>query len=174
MHDAPARRKGGRRAAFAIELVEEPRVVVRIDNHEDILKVFGRRAHQARPADIDLFDQFGKRHIRPCRGLDERIEIDAHEIDQSNRMLAGRMQILFVRSPRQNAAVDLWMQRLDTAIHHFWKAGNLRHVDDGHARIGERARGTAGGHEFEPAAHETACKRDEAALLETLRIALRM
>ena len=89
-------------------------------------------------------------------------------------MLAGRMQILFVRSPRQNAAVDLWMQRLDTAIHHFWKAGNLRHVDDGHARIGERARGAAGGHEFEPAAHETACKRDEAALLETLRIALRM
>ena len=53
-----------RRSAGARQLLEHARVVRRIDDHQHVAEVLRRRAHQARTADIDLFDQVVERRSR--------------------------------------------------------------------------------------------------------------
>ena len=63
---------------------------------------------------------------------------------------------------RQDAAVDLRMQRLDAAVHHFGKAGDVADVDDRQARIGQRLGGAAGRHQLEAARDQALPERNQA------------
>ena len=114
-----------RRPALAIERLEHTRVVRRRHDHEYVAKIFRRRAHQARTTDINLLDEVVETHVGPGSGRDERIQIYANEIDERDAVRRGGVQIRGVRAPRQNAAVDIRMQRFDTTVHHLGKA---RHV----------------------------------------------
>jgi hypothetical protein len=50
-----------------------------------------------------------------------------------------------VVAPRQQAAVDLRVQRLDAAVEHLGEAGVRRDLGDGDAFPGQQLRGAAGG-----------------------------
>ena len=55
---------------------------------------------------------------------------------------------------REDAAVDLGVQRLDAAVHHLGKAGDVRDVDDRQAGIGEGLGRAAGRDQLESARGE--------------------
>ena len=118
------------RPAVAGERVEHARVIGRIDDDEHVAKVLGRGANQTRAADVDLFDQLIKRRVPPRGGARKRIEIDDDKIDWRDLVPAQRVAIAGQMSPRQNAAVNFRMKRLDAAVHHLGHAGDIRNRDD--------------------------------------------
>ena len=66
---------------------------------------------------------------------------------------------------REDAAVDRRVQRLDAAVHHLGKAGDVGDVRHGQARVGQRRRRAAGGHELDAAGGEAAGEIDQAGLI---------
>ena len=64
------------------------RVIRRIGHHPHALEIFRRRAHHRRPADIDIFDQFLRRHAGLRRRRRKRIQIHHHQIDRHDPVLA--------------------------------------------------------------------------------------
>ena len=89
------------------------------------MEVLGGRAHEARPADVDLLDQRVERRVGVGRGPGERIQVHDHEIDHRDAVLRGRVAIGGDRAARQDAAVDHRVQRLDAAVHHLGEAGDV-------------------------------------------------
>ena len=85
-----------RRPVRTIELREHRVVVGGRDDDQHVLEVLGRGANQARPADVDLFDQRLERRRRVRGGLHERIEIDDDEVDQGDPVCGGRFEIVGV------------------------------------------------------------------------------
>ena len=50
---------------------------------------------------------------------------------------------------RQQAAMHLGVQRLDAAVEHFGKAGDLGHLGHGQALVGQQLGGAAGGNQLD-------------------------
>src|SRR6185295_14018927 len=65
-------------------------------------------------------------------------------------------------APRENAAVNVRMERFDASVHHFREAGDVRHAGDRESGGLERPRGAAGRHQLEAAGGEALCKIDDA------------
>ena len=76
-----------------------------------------------------------------------------------------RGRVLRVVADREQAAVHLGMQRLDAAVHHLGKAGELGHVDDLEPGVRERLGGAAGRDELDAVAGERAGEIDQAGLV---------
>jgi hypothetical protein len=90
----------------------------------DIGVVLGGGADHRRAADVDVL------HARlearaGGRGLLERVEVDPQKVDALDRVLAHGAGVIARVPHAQKAAVDLRMQRLDSAVHHLRKAGDL-------------------------------------------------
>ena len=100
---------------------------------------------------------------------------DVAEITQSPEMMDGRVKtlhpkihggLLAVRGerghvlgdgpPGEDAAVDAGVERLDPAVEHLGKPGELGHVADGHAGVAEEPGGAAGRDDLDPEATERA------------------
>ena len=73
--------------------------------------------------------------------------------------------MLRVGAHAQKPAVDRRMQGLHPTVHQLGKAGQVRHVLDGEARLGERPAGAAGGDEGDAALGERPGEVDEAGLV---------
>ena len=121
------------RAVVRLQFVEQRGVIGRLDDHRDIVMVLGGGADHRRSADIDILDAVVVGRALRDRRL-ERIEIDHQQIDGADAVRLHRAGMLLVVADREQAAMHLRMQRLDAAVHHFGKAGQLGHVDDLHAR----------------------------------------
>ena len=154
-----------RRPAGTIELGDDLVVIVRRHDDEDVAEVLGRRAHEAGTADVDLLDQIVELDPRLRRGLDEWIQIHDDQIDQADTVLRGQLQILGVMPPRQDAAVDLGMERLDAAVHHFGKTGDVADVHHRQAGLGQRPGGAAGRHQLEAPLGQAPGKWNQARLV---------
>ncbi len=89
--------------------------------------VLCRAPHHRRSADIDILDNL----VAACAlgyGGGKGIEIDDHQIDRANLMLLHRRCMFGIIAHREQAAMDLWVQRLHPPVHHFGKAGQLADV----------------------------------------------
>ena len=64
----------------------------------------------------------------------------------------------------QDAAVDRRVQRLDPAVHHLGKAGDVGDVDDRQSRGGQGLGGAAGGDQFDAEGGQSAAERRPAGL----------
>ena len=64
----------------------------------------------------------------------ERIEVHDEEIDRRDAMREHRRLVLRVLADRQQAAVNLRVQRLDPPVHHLGKAGEIGDIADREAR----------------------------------------
>ena len=151
-----------RRAAAAIELREHRAVIGRRYDDEHVLEILRRRAHQARAADVDLFDQGLERRVGIRRGFHKRIQVDDDEIDQGDPVRRRRRDVVGPAAPREDAAVHQRMQRLHAAVHHLGKAGDFGDPNDGQSRLLKGPCGAAGRNEVETARGEAARKVDEA------------
>ena len=88
------------------------------------------------------------RHVLALDRFFEGIEIHHHHVDGLDVVFAHCRDVFGIVSQTKQGAVNLRMQRLDPAIHHFGKAGNvgnITHLDSG---VAERFRGAAGADDF--------------------------
>ena len=127
--------------------------------------VFRRGPDHRRPADVDVFDRIVERAAGLGNRLAKRIEIDDDQVDGRNAVGRQRGAVLGQIASRENAAVDLGMQRLDAAVQHFGKARVTPDVGDRHARVGERLGRSARREELDAARGEASGKRDDARLV---------
>ena len=88
----------------------------------------------------------------------ERIEIDHQQIDRPDAVLRHRRGVLRVVADREQAAMHLRMQRLDPAVHHLGKAGQLGDIDHREAGIAERLGGAAGRDQLDAVAGQRASR----------------
>src|SRR5262249_59454870 len=58
-------------------------------------------------------------------GVHERVEVHAHEVDLPQSLLREGLHVLGAISPREDARVHAWVQRLDAAVHHLREAGEV-------------------------------------------------
>ena len=103
---------------------QHSRVVFRFDDDRHVVVVLRRRADHRRPADVDVLDAIVVLGVLRDRRF-ERIEIDDEKIDRCDAMRAHRGRMFGVVADREQAAVHLGVQRLDAAVHHFGKAGEV-------------------------------------------------
>ena len=146
------------------ELGQHDRVVARVDHDGDVGVVLGRGADHGGAADVDVLDA-GREVGALGDGRFERIEIDDEEIDRADAVRLHRARMLAVVADREQAAVHLGMQRLDAAVHHFGKAGELGDVEHGNAGIGQRLARAAGGNELDAVRGQRAGEIDQARLV---------
>ena len=138
---APGHKIG--RSTQALHVGEDRRVVFGIGYDGDEVVVLGRRPNKGGTADIDVLDA-----VRPGRaarhGLAEGIEVDHHEIDGLQTVLPHGGEVALFVPPRQDAAVDAGMQRLDPPVHDLREAGDLGDLGDRQLGLSHRPRGAAG------------------------------
>ena len=113
-----------REARRPVERLEQRRIIGRVDDDEHAAEVLRRGAHQRRSADVDLLDERveGRRRIR--RRLDERVEVDDHDVHQAQAVALEGREVVRAIAPREDPAVQGRVQRLDAPVHHLGKAGH--------------------------------------------------
>ena len=107
-------------APVGLKAVQHAGVILRVDNHRDVLMVFGRRADHSRAANIDVFDAHLIRAAAAHRLL-ERIQIDHQQVDRANAMLAHGICMGFIVAYRQQSAMHHRVQCFHPPVHHFGK-----------------------------------------------------
>ena len=135
------------RPAVCLHFGEHRPVVRSLDYDRDAGVVFRRRADHCRPADVDVLDAvFVGAPFR--HGRLEGVEIADEEIDRRDAVLVRGSVVLGVAADGEQAAVDLWVQRLEAPVHHLGKAGQLGDVAHLQARLAQRVRRAAGRYEL--------------------------
>ncbi len=66
-------------------------------------------------------------------GLFEGVEVDHHHVDGLDTVLLDGGSVFGFAADVQHATVDVGMQRLDAAVQHLRKAGEIGDVADGQA-----------------------------------------
>ncbi len=139
-----------RRAVMRVHIGEHARIVRRIDNDGDAFMVLRAGADEGRAADIDILDAGGEIAACPYRHL-ERIEIDDEEIDRRDGMILQRALMRLVAAHREQAAMDLRVQRLHAPVHHLRHACDLGDIDDFEPGFAQQLRRSAGGDQLHAA-----------------------
>ena len=137
-----------RRAAVGGDLIENLRILGAVGGDGGEGVVLGRRAHQRRPANVDLLDGLllGDA-LAGHRGL-EGIEIHHHQLEGEDAVLGQRFHVRGIVVAAEDSAVDLRVERFEPAVHHFGEAGVLGHVADGDALVLQVFSGSAGAEDF--------------------------
>ena len=112
--------------------------------------VLGRRTDHAGPADVDILDHLVAAGALHHRRL-ERVEVDHDQVDRADGVLGHGCGMLWIVAHRQQPAVDLGVQRLDPAVHHLGKAGQLGNIHHRQPRIAQGLGGAAGRNQLYPA-----------------------
>ncbi|MNN62550.1 hypothetical protein D3C81_1778620 [compost metagenome] len=127
--------------------------------------VLGRRAQHGRAADIDVLDRVRQRAVILGHGLLERIQVHHQQVDGGDIVLGQRGHVLGQVAARQDAAMDLRVQRLDAAVEHFREAGVVGHLRHGQAAVGQQLGGAAGGKQRDAERVQFAREFDDAGLV---------
>lgn len=121
-------------------------------------------ANHRGPPDIDILDHFIAFRTFG-HGLLEGIEIDDDEIDRTNGVIGHRLRMFRIVTNGQQPTMDHRVQRLDPAIHHFGKTGEIRHVFHGKPGIPQRLGRAAGGYQFHAQPRQALPQFNQAALV---------
>ena len=81
--------------------------------------VLGRRAHQRRPADVDLLDEVLVADAGLRSGLLELVEVDDDDAEGLDALLGQLGAMRRIVEVGQHAAVDARVQGLDPAVEHL-------------------------------------------------------
>ena len=148
--DREALARGEREVAVGFRQLLQDRVVgLRLDHHRGEVEVLRRRADHRRAADVDVLDHLFVVHAAAGGGLLERVEVHAHEVDELDLVLLRRDHVRRVVAAREQAGVELRVQRLDAPAHDLREAREV--VDRADLEPGrlERLGGAAGGDQLD-------------------------
>ena len=138
----------------------------RARDHRRERVVFGRRAHEARAADIDQFDRLGGRAVGLRDHALEVVEVDDHRVEPLDPVILENGEIVGPVTPGENAGEDVGVERLDPAVEHLGEAGDGRHVDDDNALTCQSRGGATGAGDANPRDLEGGGEPVEARLVE--------
>src|SRR5437867_10180527 len=161
---APAQGKR-RRAPVSTHLQKDLGVLVRRRDHGDVSVVLGPATDHRRPADVDLLHRLFTADARTSDGGCKRIKVHGHEIYGAQMVLFHGLEVLRVIAAVENPGMDAGMERFDSAIEHFGKAGEGLDLDDRKADIAEDLRGPAGGDNLNAEGREAGREFHEASLI---------
>src|SRR5262249_4370176 len=94
-----------------------------------------------------------------------RIEADDEEIDRLDAVRAHGGGVIRVVTDGEQAAMDLGMQRLHPAVHHFGEAGHLGDIERANAGVRQRLAGASSRDELDSRRRQRARELDEARLV---------
>ena len=143
---ASSRRSRGRNAAV-LERREHDVVVGVIDDHGDVLVILRGRAQHRGSADVDVLDRLRVRAVGARRRRFERIQIHDEQVDDADAVLDEHRVV--DAASREQAAVNVRMQRLDAAVHDLGEARDGRDLGHGDSGVAQRLRGAARRDDFE-------------------------
>ena len=152
------------RPAFLVQLTEQRRIVRRIGDDGDESMILRGGANHRRATNIDVFDHFIAFRAFG-HGLLEGIEIDDDEIDRADGVIGHCLRMFRIVTHGQQPAMDHRVQRLDPAIHHFGKTGEVRHVLHRKPGIAQRLGRAAGGDQFHAQPRQALPQFNQAALV---------
>jgi hypothetical protein len=150
-------------ATSRLDFGQHGAVVGRIDHDADVSVILGGRAHHGWSADVDVLDGIRQGAVRLGDSGRKRVEIHDDQINAADAVL-GHHRIVLAATAK-DAAVDLRVQRLHAAVHHFREAGVIGHFGDGNAVVLEQLVGAAGGQQFHAGLAEVTGKVDDAGLV---------
>ena len=158
--------RGHAQRALGLAQLVEHRVVA-LGVHDDGAEgvVLGRRADHRRAADVDVLDDLGLVGPHARGGALEGIEVDDHQVDVLDVVLGGRAHVLGVVARREQAGVELGVQRLDAAVHDLREAGEVVDGADREAGALELLGGAARGDDLDAHLDETGGEVDDPALV---------
>src|SRR5690606_15861055 len=111
--------------ATGLEGLEDAGVIAGVDHDGDVLVVLGGGANHGRAADIDVLDGVRQGAARPGHSGGERVEVDRHQVDRVDAVFGHHRAVLVTAT--EDATVDLRVQGLHPAVHHFREAGVVGH-----------------------------------------------
>ncbi|MNQ50453.1 hypothetical protein D3C85_643980 [compost metagenome] len=149
--------------AAALQRGDDTGVVAGVDHDGDVLVVLGRRANHGRAADVDVLDGVRQGATGLGHGGGERVQVDRDQVDRGDAVLGHHRAVEIATA--EDAAVDLRMQGLHPAVHHFREAGVVGHFDRGHAVFAQQLEGAAGGEDLDAEGGEFAGEVDDAGLV---------
>ena len=159
---APQRER--RRAAVLPKLGQHDGVVRGIDHDRHVGMVLGRGADHGGTADVDVLDA-GFEIGALGDGCFERIEADDEEIDRRDAVRTHGGGVIRVVADGEQAAMDLGMQRLHPAVHHFGEAGHLGDFEHGKAGVRQRLARAPGRDELHSLRRQRTRELDDARLV---------
>ena len=133
-----------------IHVAQQLVVVFNVDNHVHKRRVFRRSPDHRRAANVDVLDAGVIIRTRRHSGL-KRVEVHHQQVDAGNAVFFHRRNMLLIVPQRQQTTMHIWVQRFYAAIHHFRKAGHIRHVFHRKTRIAHRFGGTPSGEQLNAA-----------------------
>ncbi len=126
--------------------------------------VLGGRAHHAGAADINILDDLvALGALGDGRG--KGIEVDHDQIDRADAVRVHCGDMLCIVAHREQTAMHHRVQRLDAAVHHLGKVGDLRNVAHRKARIAQRLGGAAGGDQLHAMRRQSGAEFGQAAFV---------
>ena len=120
-----------------------------IRQHANVFPVFSRTAHHGGAADVDVLNRIRKRATGIGHGRFKRVQIDDQQVDGGNAVILQGCHMRGQIAPRQQAAMNLWVQGFDAAIQHFRKARVVGHFCDRQTVVSEQFGGAAGGQQLD-------------------------
>ncbi len=125
------------RSAARLHLLCDRVVIAGRGHNSDVLKIFCRRTHHRRAANVDVLDDVVELDARLGDGLLEGVQIDHDHVDRLDAVLGDGGAMLRVIADVQDAAMHLGMQSLDATVEHFRKAGEVGNVLHGDAGVAQ-------------------------------------
>ena len=134
----------GGHGTFSLDLLDDLRVVSRINDNCDGAVILGRGADHRGAADVDVFDGVSERAVRLRDRLLKRVEVPDDGVDRINAVLFQSLHVLGDVAAGQNAGVNLRVKRLHAAVEHFREASVVCDFFHSHAFLLEELGGAAG------------------------------
>ena len=109
------------------QLLQHVVVVARVDGHEDVAEVLGRRADEGHAADVDLLHSRAQVDGRGAHRLHKGVEVDHDHVDRHDAL---RREILHVGRPgpvRQDTGMDSRVEGFDAPLQHLGKTSDVGH-----------------------------------------------
>ena len=155
------------RAQFLVlaQLAGNGRIIRRIGHHADALKIFRRRTHHGRPADVDILDELFGRRARLGRRGGKGIQVYDHQIDGHDAMVGGLLAVLGLAALEKNSTVHFGMQRLYAPSQHLGPSREVGDVAHGDAGVPQQLGRAARADNFDPQRSEFTRELDYAGLV---------
>ena len=144
------------------QLGGDDRVVGRIRGRGDAGRIARGGPEQRRPADVDHLDRLVDADELGADGGRERLDVDDHEVDESDALLAQLLELGRDVAPGKDPGVDRVVEGLDLAADMRAALGQLRDGADGHAVGREGLARPVGRKDLDLQLEEVARKRRDA------------
>ena len=94
--------------------------------------IFSRRAQHRGSTDVNIFHRVRILHTWLENGFFKRIKVHHDQVNELNLIVLGRLQVAIQVPTSQKPAVNVWVEGLDTAIHHLWKTSYIINGNSAH------------------------------------------